>query len=110
MALALRRRRCPGGPGRVKLRAEFVERRNGGPKRRRRPVRTAKGPRRTVQSLRFALREDRGSERCGSGRGRPGVVRRGNDGLFGTNSTLIPAEIIRVNDRRRLLEVSEPAE
>ncbi len=31
-------------------------------------------------------------------------------GFFGTNSTLIPAEIIRVNDRRRLLEVSEPAE
>ena len=24
-------------------------------------------------------------------------------GFFGTNSTLIPAEIIRVNDRRRLL-------
>jgi hypothetical protein len=31
-------------------------------------------------------------------------------GLFGTNSTLIPAEIIRVNDRRHLVEVSEPAE
>ena len=31
-------------------------------------------------------------------------------GFFGTNSTLIPAEIIRVNDRRRLVEVSEPAE
>jgi hypothetical protein len=31
-------------------------------------------------------------------------------GLFGTNSTLVPAEIIRVNDRRRLVEVSEPAE
>jgi hypothetical protein len=31
-------------------------------------------------------------------------------GLFGTNSTLVPAEIIRVNDRRRLIEVSEPAE
>ena len=31
-------------------------------------------------------------------------------GFFGTNSTLIPAEIIRVNDRRRLIEVSEPAE
>jgi hypothetical protein len=31
-------------------------------------------------------------------------------GLFGTNSTLVPTEIIRVNDRRRLIEVSEPAE
>ncbi len=31
-------------------------------------------------------------------------------GFFGTNSTLVPAEIIRVNDRRRLIEVSEPAE
>src|SRR5829696_4799731 len=31
-------------------------------------------------------------------------------GFFGTNSTMIPAEIIRVNDRRRLIEVSEPAE
>ena len=31
-------------------------------------------------------------------------------GLFGTNSTLIPVEIIRVNDRRHLVEVSESAE
>src|SRR5215217_60795 len=31
-------------------------------------------------------------------------------GFFGTNSTLIPVEIIRVNDRRRLVEVSESAE
>src|ERR687889_1935527 len=31
-------------------------------------------------------------------------------GFFGTNSTLIPAEIIRINDRRHLIEVSEPAE
>lgn len=31
-------------------------------------------------------------------------------GFFGTGYTLIPAEIIRVNDRRRLIEVSEPAE
>ena len=31
-------------------------------------------------------------------------------GLFGTNSTLVPTEIIRVNDRRRLIEISEPAE
>ena len=31
-------------------------------------------------------------------------------GFFGTNSTVIPTEIIRVNDRRRLIEVSEPAE
>jgi len=31
-------------------------------------------------------------------------------GLFGANSTMIPTEIIRVNDRRRLIEVSEPAE
>lgn len=31
-------------------------------------------------------------------------------GIFGANSTLVPAEIIRVNDRRRLIEVSEPAE
>ncbi len=31
-------------------------------------------------------------------------------GFFGTNSTMIPTEIIRVNDRRRLIEVSEPAE
>lgn len=31
-------------------------------------------------------------------------------GFFGTNSTLIPVEIIRINDKRRLIEVSEPAE
>lgn len=31
-------------------------------------------------------------------------------GFFDTRSTLIPTEIIRVNDRRRLIEVSEPAE
>ena len=31
-------------------------------------------------------------------------------GFFGTNSTLIPVEIIRVNDKRRLIEVSESAE
>ena len=31
-------------------------------------------------------------------------------GFLGTNSTLIPTEIIRVNDRRRLIEVAEPAE
>ena len=27
-------------------------------------------------------------------------------GFFGTNSTLVPAEIVRVNDRRRLLSLS----
>ena len=31
-------------------------------------------------------------------------------GFLGTNSTLVPTEIIRVNDRRRLIEVSEPAD
>lgn len=31
-------------------------------------------------------------------------------GLLGTNSTLVPVEIVRVNDRRRLIEVSEEAE
>jgi hypothetical protein len=31
-------------------------------------------------------------------------------GFFGTNSTVVPVEIIRVNDRRHLIEVSEPAE
>lgn len=31
-------------------------------------------------------------------------------GFFGTNSTLIPVEILRINDKRRLIEVSEPAE
>ena len=31
-------------------------------------------------------------------------------GFFGTNSTLIPTEMIRVNDRRRLIEVAEPAD
>lgn len=31
-------------------------------------------------------------------------------GFFGTNSTIVPTEIIRVNGRRRLIEVSEPAE
>lgn len=31
-------------------------------------------------------------------------------GFFGTSSTLVPAEIVRVNDRRRLVEVSESAE
>jgi hypothetical protein len=31
-------------------------------------------------------------------------------GLFGTNSTLVPVEIVRVNDLRRLIEVDEDAE
>jgi hypothetical protein len=31
-------------------------------------------------------------------------------GFFGTNSTLVPVEIIRVNDLRRLIEVDEDAE
>jgi PRC-barrel domain len=31
-------------------------------------------------------------------------------GFFGTNSTLVPVEIIRVNDRRRLIEVAAEAE
>lgn len=31
-------------------------------------------------------------------------------GLFGTNSTIVPVEIVRVNDKRRLVEISEPAE
>jgi hypothetical protein len=31
-------------------------------------------------------------------------------GFFGTNSTLIPVEMVRVNDKRRLIEVSESAE
>ncbi len=31
-------------------------------------------------------------------------------GFLGTNSTMVPAEIIRVNDKRHLIEVSEPAE
>jgi hypothetical protein len=31
-------------------------------------------------------------------------------GFFGTNSTLIPVEIARINERRRLVEVFEPAE
>jgi sporulation protein YlmC with PRC-barrel domain len=31
-------------------------------------------------------------------------------GLFGTNSTLIPVEIVRVNDKRRLIEISETKE
>jgi hypothetical protein len=31
-------------------------------------------------------------------------------GFFGTNSTLVPAEIVRVNDRRRLIEVAAEAE
>ncbi len=31
-------------------------------------------------------------------------------GFFGTNSTIIPTEILRVNDKRQLIEVSEPAE
>ncbi|WP_166397480.1 PRC-barrel domain-containing protein [Rubrobacter marinus] len=31
-------------------------------------------------------------------------------GLFGTNSTIIPTEIVRVNDKRQLIEVSEPAD
>jgi hypothetical protein len=31
-------------------------------------------------------------------------------GFFGTNSTLVPVEIVRVNDKRHLIEVSEPAE
>jgi hypothetical protein len=28
-------------------------------------------------------------------------------GFFGTNSTLIPVELVRVNDRRRLIEIAE---
>lgn len=31
-------------------------------------------------------------------------------GLFGTSSTLVPVEIVRVNDKRRLIEVSAEAE
>ena len=31
-------------------------------------------------------------------------------GFFGTNSTLVPVEIVRVNDKRRLIEVDEDAE
>ena len=31
-------------------------------------------------------------------------------GFWGNNSTLVPAEIVRINDRRQLIEVSEPAE
>lgn len=31
-------------------------------------------------------------------------------GFLGTNSTLVPVEIVRVNDRRRLIEVAEEAE
>lgn len=31
-------------------------------------------------------------------------------GFFGTNSTIVPAEIVRVNDKRHLVEVSEPGE
>ena len=31
-------------------------------------------------------------------------------GFLGTNSTLVPAEIVRVNDRRRLIEIAAEAE
>ncbi len=31
-------------------------------------------------------------------------------GFFGANSTMVPVEIVRVNDKRRLIEVSESAE
>jgi hypothetical protein len=31
-------------------------------------------------------------------------------GIFGTNSTLVPVELVRVNDRRRLVEVAAEAE
>jgi hypothetical protein len=31
-------------------------------------------------------------------------------GFFGTNSTLVPVEIVRVNDRRHLIEIAEEAE
>lgn len=31
-------------------------------------------------------------------------------GFFGTNSTLVPVEIVRVNDKRRLIEIAESAE
>ncbi len=31
-------------------------------------------------------------------------------GFFGTNSTVVPVEILRINDKRRLIEVAEPAE
>lgn len=31
-------------------------------------------------------------------------------GFLGTNSTIIPTEIVRVNDKRQLIEVSEPAD
>ncbi len=31
-------------------------------------------------------------------------------GFLGTNSTLVPVEIIRVNDKRQLIEIAEPAD
>jgi hypothetical protein len=31
-------------------------------------------------------------------------------GFFGTNSTLIPVELVRINDKRRLLEIAESKE
>src|SRR5215207_8865936 len=31
-------------------------------------------------------------------------------GFLGTNSTLVPVEIVRVNDKRRLIEIAEEAE
>lgn len=31
-------------------------------------------------------------------------------GFFGTNSTIVPVEIVRVNDRRHLIEIAEEAE
>ncbi len=31
-------------------------------------------------------------------------------GFLGTNSTIIPTEIVRVNDKRQLIEISEPAD
>jgi hypothetical protein len=31
-------------------------------------------------------------------------------GFFGTNSTLIPVELVRINDKRRLIEVAESKE
>jgi PRC-barrel domain len=31
-------------------------------------------------------------------------------GFFGTNSTLIPVELVRINDKRRLIEIAEPKE
>src|SRR5687768_2704574 len=73
-------------------------------------LRWAKERRRRVQRLRRPLRKDRQGGRCLHRRAGRGNYIGVQLGFLGTNSTLVPAEIVRVNDRRRLIEIAAEAE